>query len=116
MSIQFTRPTSILEKQGLFGDFEVGLSHPHTKAFIKLADNGDIQIMVDEATGIILSPNKGAILLVGNIVKVLTNEQDGLRWNQMAFNPNATTYAQPTLVPLKTYAGNTYANIENYLD
>jgi hypothetical protein len=115
MSVNFNRPTGQTQKQDTFSDTEVGINHPFTKAFLRFCDNGDIHLMVSETTGIIMSPSKDAILLVGNVVKFLTNDEEGLRWNQKAFNPDATTYSQPALVPLKTYTGNMYANIEDYL-
>ena len=117
MAVIFKRPTGIIERQSKFSDREVGLNHPDVKSFIKIADNGDIQIMVDEATGIIISPATGTITLVANTLKLLTNADEGFKWNEKAFNYDATTFNQPTLRPLRKFVGSgIYDNITHYLD
>lgn len=116
MAVEFQRPIGIIQRQSKFSDREVGLNHPDVPAFFKITDNGDIHIMVNQATGIIISAATSSITLVANVVKLLTNEDEGFKWNQKAFNPHATTYNQPALVPLKKFVGSgIYDNVADYL-
>lgn len=96
MAVYFERPVNIAQKQSRFSGREVGINHPDVSGYIKIADNGDIQIMADEGLGIIISPTKQTIFLVGKTVKIATNE---IKWNQNLFNQYATVYTEPALKP-----------------
>lgn len=115
MSVHFQRPTGLTEILSKFSGREVGITHPNVDGYIRIADNGDIHIMASDQLGIILSPSKDTIFLVANSIKLLTNEEDGLKWNQKSFNPHATTYTEPPLVDTKK-SNNLYDDIEDYLD
>ncbi len=110
MTVFFDRPVPRSDYTGS----EVGLTHPTLPSFMKLADNGDIHIMVNDHTGIIISASKDTIFLVANTIKLLTNGEDGFKWNGLSFNHNATVYTEPPLVESKTASTNLYDSIGDY--
>lgn len=110
------QPLHIMQKMSEFNSREVGLTHPDVFSYIKLADNGDIHIMVDNGVGIILSASQQAIFLVADTVKFLTKDHDGLKWNKVAFNPKATKYSESTFVYPRTNDNNIYSNVQDYLE
>ncbi len=116
MSINYTRPTGVNTIQGSFSSTEVGLTHPFNTDYIKLADNGDIYIMANESLGIIISASKQSIILVGDVVKLFTNEDEGFKWNDLAFNPKATKYSEPTFVVPREPVTTLYDDITDYLE
>ena len=116
MSVYFERPVGLIQRESNFSSREVGLTHPVMASYIRLADNGDIHIMANQNTGIIISPSKDTILLVANSVKLLTNDEDGFKWNTLSFNPHATLYTEPPLVAPKKSSTNLYDDIDSYLD
>lgn len=87
-----------LSKRSSFSKREVGLSHPDTRAFVKLNDRGDIEIFAGEELGIIISPSSGAISIFADVVKIYTKEDDGLRWNNMSVNYASDEYNEPALI------------------
>lgn len=111
MSVYFERPVGIIQRQSKFSSREVGINHPDMQGFIKIADNGDIQIMASEDLGIIISPSKQSIFFVGKTAKFATNE---IKWNQNKFNPYATTYEQSTL--LESSPTNLYEDVYKILE
>jgi hypothetical protein len=116
MAAEIRRPSTILGKQNKFSDSEVGLTHPRTPAFIKLSDNGDMYIMASPDVGIILNAARKSITLVGDVVKFVTKEDDGLNWNDLAFNAKATKYSEPTFVIPKKQTSSIYDEIDQFLD
>lgn len=111
----FETPVSILDRLKHFGIREVGLTHPDVFSYIRLADNGDIQIMVDEGVGIILSHAQKSIILVGDQVKILSRENEGLKWNDLAFNPKATKFSEPAFLHIKQ-SRSLYEGVEDFVD
>ncbi len=111
----FDNTTAGITKQRLFGDREVGLTHPDLPSYIRLADNGDIQIMVNGEVGIIISQIHGSIMFVADVIKFVSKENGGLRWNQLNFNKDATTYNEPTFVYSKEEY-DMYTGLDDYLD
>jgi hypothetical protein len=106
----------ILNQQNEFSHREVGLTHPDKKSFIKLADNGDIHIMAENRVGIIISASQECIFLVADTVKFLTKEEEGLKWNKVAFNSKATSFHEPTFVYPKKDNNNIYNGISQFLE
>lgn len=92
---RFTRPVHILGQQDQFGGREVGITHPDRSSFIKLSDNGDIEIIAGEGLGIILNLGRRSITFMADQVKFMTHNDAGFRWNQVALNPNATSFNEP---------------------
>ncbi|HJS83581.1 MAG TPA: hypothetical protein VJ742_12180 [Nitrososphaera sp.] len=97
MPEKFKRPIDWVHGRDEFSETEVGITHPDNNSFIRIRENGDIEIMAGEGLGIILSPSKKTINLVGDNVKFLT-KKTGLRWNEFAFNDRAVGYQEPTFL------------------
>lgn len=111
----FNTPAAILDKFHYFGPRETGLNHPDLYSFIRLADNGDIHIMVAEGVGIIISATQRTIALVGDQVKFLTREDEGLKWNTLAFNSKATKFNEPAFVCVKENRS-IFDGIDDFID
>lgn len=116
MATQFNRPYDLLSKQAKFSGREVGITHPDVFSFIKIADNGDIQIMAQDGLGIIISTAQHCIFLVADNIKLLTKEDEGLKWNKLAFNPKAVKYSEPAFIYPKNQTSGLYENINNFID
>jgi len=91
------RPTKIVKEQKKFQPREVGLTHPDNPSFFRVRDNGDIEIFAGDGVGIVICPETKSVSFVGDTVKVITNEDDGLKWNDKKFNSKATKFSEPTL-------------------
>jgi hypothetical protein len=97
---QKTYPVSSeIKKRKEFSDREVGLTHPDLSSFVRLTDDGDIEIFAAPGIGIIISAKAKSISFFADSVKMFTKE-DGLRWNSFNFNYSASTYVEPTLVKI----------------
>lgn len=114
---KFQRPLQFVQGQDVFSATEVGLNHQNTPGFIRLKDNGDIEIMACDGCGIILHPAKKRIVLVGDSIQFMTkNGMQGLVWNKQAFNENADTFNEPALVPVSDEdAYSPYKGVEHFL-
>ena len=110
------KPYAQINKANKFGLREVGINHPDTTSFIKLSDNGDISIMAQDGLGIIISYAQNCIFLVGDNVKFLTKEDEGLRWNGLAFNPKATTYSEPAFIFPKKQTAGIYDGLSDFVN
>lgn len=111
------RPSEIIGRQNVFGNNEVGLTHPVQPSYIKLADNGDVYIMANPNLGIIMNSAKNSITLVADKIKFITNpNNEALGWNDMYFNHKATSYTEPTLItPPSTQVG-IFDGIDQFLE
>jgi hypothetical protein len=97
---QQTRPFPIEKettKRRQYSDREVGITHPDLSSFIRLNDQGDIEIFAAPGVGIVISSRSKSISLFADDVKLFTKD-DGLKWNTYMFNHSASTYIEPTLV------------------
>lgn len=88
-----------LNRRKEFSDREVGLTHPDLSSFIRLNDQGDIEIFAAPGLGIVISTRSKSISFFADNIKMFTKE-DGLRWNNYNFNYSASTYSEPTLVKI----------------
>lgn len=105
----------LLNSQNTFSNREVGVTHPDTPAFIRLTDDGDIQIMANDGLGIIINLTNNSITLMANTIRFMTTDHEGLAWNNNFFNSNATTYTQPMLNPATgANINNLFAGAENF--
>jgi len=114
----FNKPEQEIEAENYFGDNEVGLNHPDVPGFIRIAQNGDIQLVADGGLSIIMSPKSGSITFVADHIKFMTKHDNGLRWNRVAFNDQATTFNEPTFIQIddaKEGYG-MYQGIEHFID
>jgi hypothetical protein len=99
---RFERPHNNKESQDMFGLREVGLNHPDVDGFIRIRDNGDIEIVVGEGCGIILNAKKRSVTIVADEVKFITNAGNAIRWNEKRFNYQGNSFTQPALVDVET--------------
>jgi hypothetical protein len=90
---------SELSRRREFSRREVGLNHPDTPSFIRLNDDGDIEIFAAPGIGIVISAVGNSISLFADNIRMFTKD-DGLRWNNHNFNYSAIDYSQPTLVKI----------------
>ncbi len=88
-----------LKNRKLYSDREVGLTHPDLSSFIRLNDQGDIEIFAAPGVGIVISSRSKSISLFGDSIRMHCKE-DGLRWNSFKFNYAASKYSEPTLVKI----------------
>lgn len=93
------KPYHIIDQQDQYGANEVGVIHPTNLSFLRIKDNGDIEISAGEGLAIILHPGKKMISFVADEIKFLT-KTNGLKWNNVKFNSGATTFNEPTLIPV----------------
>lgn len=97
---RFVKPAAFIQEDSFYQHNEVGLNHPTNNAFIRIRDNGDIEIHADDGLGIILGVARKNITFYADEIKFLTKQSAGLRWNDLAFNASATNYSQPTFTKL----------------
>jgi hypothetical protein len=103
-----------LRKRNTFSRREVGLTHPDTSAFVRLNDRGEVEIFAGEELGIIISPSSRSISIFADVVKIVTKEDYGLRWNNMSFNYSGDTFNEPSLVKTNEKEINSGFNYANY--
>lgn len=113
--INYEQPTNILSQQSKFSGRDVGITHPDNSSFIRIASNGNIFIMSQDNLGIIINAAQQSITLVGDTVKFLTNDDEGLLWNKLAFNPKATKYSEPAFVYPKQQTSSLYAGVDHFV-
>lgn len=104
---------SELVRRNEFSRREVGLNHPDNHSFIRLNDDGDIEIFAAPGVGIVISATSRSISLFGDSVRMFTKE-NGLRWNNYIFNYSAYDYSQPTLVKVDYRSINSPQNHASY--
>ena len=102
-SIRGIRSDFVLNTRNQFSRTEVGLNHPDMFSFIRLADNGDIEIMAAPGVGIIISAVTRSVSILADTLKIYTTEDDGIRWNNYSFNYAASDFTEPILVPIRHY-------------
>lgn len=107
---------SELKRRKEFSDREVGVTHPDLNSFIRLNDQGDIEIFAAPGVGIVISTRSKSISLFGDSIRFYTKD-DGLRWNSYNFNYAASSYVEPTLVKINYKQIHSAQNgIYHYLD
>jgi hypothetical protein len=105
------------KKRKEFSTREVGITHPDNNGFIRVADSGEIEIFAAPGVGLVINPSTRAISIFADSIKFYSKENDGLRWNEMSFNPSADTYNEPAFVKTSDFSNNpAYYNTSYYLD
>jgi len=113
----FKQPFNSMRSRDYFSPREVGLTHPDNDAFVKLSDNGSIEIMAGDDLGIIIDPHTRTINIYGDSIRFHTREIDGLRWNRLSFNSRSTKYTEPTFTDVDLgNVGSIYDGIDTILD
>lgn len=106
-----------LKKRKEFSTREVGLNHPDTKGFIRINDAGEIEIFAAPGVGIVISPSTRAISFFADSIKFYSKEDDGLKWNNMSFNPSSDVYNEPALVRTNDFYNNpAFYKVNHYLN
>jgi hypothetical protein len=97
MKSQYKHPKQDLEIAQRFDATELGFRHPATGSFIRLCDDGSIQIIIGNngRTGITLDEN--GVTIFGDKINILSG-YGGLNWNGKEFNPCADRVEEPALV------------------
>jgi hypothetical protein len=103
-----------LRKRTTFSRREVGLTHPDTSAFVRLNDRGEVEIFAGEELGIVISPSTRSISIFADVVKIVTKEDYGLRWNNMSFNYSGDEFSEPSLIKTSQKEINSGFNYANY--
>lgn len=88
-----------------FGNEEIGLNHPNVASFIRLRDDGVIEINADDGVSIQLDPQSRSISFIADRVKFFTREEGGIRWNEHELNNRATRFDEPALVEADDQGG-----------
>jgi len=108
----FESPLSNIANQDVFGQREVGLTHPDVQGFIRIRDDGDIEIIADAGVAIIMHRRNETMTIVADRVNFMTRNHDGLRWNHVLFNRSATKYNQPTFIAMSDTTQGAYDMFE----
>lgn len=105
-----------IKKRTEFSHREVGLTHPDNNAFLRITDNGCIEIFAAPGIGLIMNPNTRSISFYSDSIKFFSKEDDGLRWNEKSFNPAADVYNEPALIKTSSFSNNpAYHRVSHYL-
>lgn len=120
MKQTFDTPLKAIDSQDRFSQREIGLKHPDMpNLFVRLRDNGDLEIVAGEGLAILMSPSKSCITFVADHVNFLTKSDEGLRWNHVSFNSRAVSYHEPTFISKSDDtlgAYDTYEGIDMFID
>lgn len=98
MTTNFEKPYNQLAREESFGEREVGINHPDNSSFIKVADNGVIEISAGVGLSIILNPMNRSVTFVADSVKFLIRDKDSFKVNDLMLNLQATKYSEPTFI------------------
>ena len=93
------KPENEISRRNEFSKREVGFNHPDTPSFLRLNDDGDIEIFAAPGVGMVISAVGRSISLFADNIRVFSKD-DGLRWNNHYFNYSATDYSEPTLIKI----------------
>lgn len=94
------------KKRKEFSTREVGLTHPDNQGFFRISDSGEIEIFAAPGVGIVINPGTRSISFFADSIKFFSKEDDGLRWNNMSFNPASDMYNEPTLIKTNDFSNN----------
>lgn len=113
----FVRPYNKLIDQEKFSSTEVGLTHQFTDAFVRLTDDGDIELAAVPGLAIIMHPQNRSITFIADSVKFITKEKNGMRWNKLSFNDQSTKFTEPTFIPYESQdVQDVYRGVHNFLE
>ena len=112
---RFALPVEMRERQDQFAGREVGLNHPDNDSFIRIRNNGDLEISAGNGVSMVLSATKRSITLIADEIRFMTSEGKFV-WNGKHFNESAISFHEPTLISLEDYDLNTpFKNAESYI-
>lgn len=102
-----------MKRRREFSDREVGLTHPDITSFIRLNDQGDIEVFAVPGVGMIISGKSKTISFFADSIRFFSKE-DGLRWNNYNFNYSASSFFEPTFVKIDYNQIHSAQNETNY--
>lgn len=111
------RPTFSMVERNRFSPTEVGVTHQFTNAYVRLTDDGDIEIIAGEGLGIVLHPANKSITIMADKIKFVTREHGGLMWNLKNFNERATKFTEPAFYDYNPEDGmGIFRNMSTFLE
>lgn len=113
MSGLYRDPDINLSNEQKFGETEVGLKHPLTGSFVRLCDDGSIQICVGERGETAIVMNERGVTIYADKINLVTGF-GGLTWNGKSFNPKATYLGEATLLDLPREHRNPSSGLDEY--
>lgn len=107
-----------LNRQDRYGNREVGVTHPDNNSFIRLRDDGSVEIFAGEEVSIVLNPISRTVTINADCVKFHTRTEGGLRWNKIAFNERAVGFSEPTFIAVEDTLDikSVYRGVDYYTD
>lgn len=120
MKQTFDTPLEEVDRQDRFSRREPGLTHPDIESlFVRLRDNGDLEIVAGEGLAIIMRPSNRSITFIADHVNIMTQAEEGLRWNHVSFNSKAVSFHEPTFITKNDEqldAYHTYEGLDPFTD
>lgn len=120
MKHTFETPLAAVDSQDRFSRTETGLKHPNIEdLFVRLRDNGDLELVAGEGLAIVLHPSNRSITFIADHINFITQSDEGLRWNHVAFNSRAVSFHEPTFIAKNDEqldAYNTYEGLDVFTD
>ena len=110
-SKNFTSPAAIPNRQNRFSGREVGLTHPDTDAFIRLTDDGGVEIVGGPGLSVLMGPR--GINFVADTVRFVCKD---LRWNDLMFNEQADSFQEPAFIDADENTTDLYAGVSYFTD
>lgn len=105
------------KKRKEFSTREVGITHPDNNGFIRISDSGEIEIFAAPGVGLVINPSTRSVSIFADSIKFFSKEDDGLRWNNMSFNPSGDAYHEPAFVKTNDFSNNpAYFRTNYYLN
>lgn len=106
-----------LNQQDIFGTREVGVTHPDNGSFVRIKDDGSIELVAGGETSIILDVS-GVVSINADVIKLHTRAEGGFRWNKVAFNERAVGFSEPTFIEVEDTLDikSIYRGVDYYTD
>jgi hypothetical protein len=115
----FNTPLEAIDNQDRFSKRESGLKHPDIEnLFVRLRDNGDLELVAGEGLAIIMHPRNRSITFIADHINFITQSDEGLRWNHVSFNSRAVSFHEPTFIAKNDEqldAYNTYEGLDVFV-
>ena len=113
---RFERPHDLVFTEQEFTGSEVGLNHLSNGAYVRLRDSGDVEVMATDGLGIIMHAKNRSITIIADSLRFVTGSENGLRWNNIAFNSKANEYHEPTFIDIDAYEEfNPYQGVDQFM-
>lgn len=113
---QVNRPYNYLNSLNSYSNREVGITHPDNMSYVRLTDKGVVEIVACPGLAILMNPINKSITLIADDIRMITNDKNGLKWNDLSFNSKGTSSTEPTFMQLEAsdFKG-IYEGFDDYL-